>query len=401
VHVKSSRDCWRSRGIIPTGCESDMNPDAFGTSRMFKSDIRLCLVVVLLGIISLRQSVAQEQASSRDPLSADKINQVQMRAQAGDPVAQLNLGRAYDDGNGVSQSDSKAVKWYRAAAEQGNATAQNNLGLMFRSGRGVQQDKAEALNWYHKAAKQKNSNAMFNLGTAYYNGDGIPVNDVNAYAWFLLGQKFGSRNADAAVVRMTEEARDLPSAYERIGDMYQKGDELPQSSGEAVDWYRKAAENGTAPVQMKLASLLLDGRAGTLDYAEVHGLCEKAAKLHYSPADYCMGELYAEGLGVERDLSKAAQWFTEGSNSGHALSTLRLGQMYMKGEGLQQDKISAYEFIYLAATSPELPQAKQEKERLEKELTPKELKKAKTKADDWSRQHHPLVLRGSNPLTVH
>jgi len=367
---------------------------------MCKSDVRSCLVLFLLGITFLRQSVAQVQTSIRSPLSPDGVNQLQIGAQAGDPSAQLNLGKAYDDGNGVLQSDSQAVKWYRAAAEQGNATAQNNLGLMYRSGRGVQQDKTEALNWYRKAAKQKNSNAMFNLGAAYYNGDGIATNDVNAYAWFLLGQKFGSQYADAAVGQMKGEARDLASAYEKIGDMYQKGDELPQSSREAVDWYRKAAENGTAPVQMKLVSLLVDGVAGTPDYAEVRGLCEKAANLHYSPADYCMGELYAHGLGVERDLSKAAQWFKEGSDLGHALSTLRLGQMYLKGEGLQQDKISAYEFIYLAATS-DLPQAKLEKERLEKELTPKELKKAKAKADDFSHYHRPLVLRGSNPLVIH
>ena len=380
-------------------CKNDIY--AFGTARMCKSDIRSCLVLFLLEIICLGgQSSTQVQSSSTNPLSADEISQLQIRAQAGDPTAQLDLGKAYDDGNGVPHSDIQAVKWYRAAAEQGNATAQNNLGLMFRIGRGVEQDKVEALKWYHKAAKQKNPNAMFNLGTAYYNGDGIPINDVNAYAWFLLGQGVGNQSADAAVGRMKGEARDLPSAFEKIGDMYERSDELPQSSREAVDWYRKAAENGAAPVQIKLAALLLEGQGGTPDYAEVHGLCEKAAKIHFPPAAYCMGELYAQGLGVERDLSKAAKWFTEGSNSGHALSTLRLGQMYLKGEGLKQDRISAYEFIYLAATSPDLPQAKQEKELLEKELTSKELEKGKAKADDWSRQHHPLVLRGSKPLIV-
>ena len=82
-----------------------------------------------------------------------------------------------------------------------------------------------------------------------------------------------------------------------------------------------------------MASLLLEGKGGTPDYAEVRSLCEKAAKARYSPATYCMGELYAKGLGVERDLPKAAQWFTDAANMGHALSALRLGEMYWKGEG--------------------------------------------------------------------
>ena len=86
---------------------------------------------------------------------------------------------------------------------------------------------------------------------------------------------------------------------------------------------------------------------------------------------------------------------------GHTIATLRLGEMYWKGEGVKQDKISGYEFIYLASTS-DLPEAKEQKERLEKELTPKELNKAMDKAVEWSRQHpplhHPLVLK--KPLKV-
>ncbi len=365
---------------------------------MCTSDIRSCLVLFLLGACCLSRHSAQAQSPAGKPLSAGEISQLQVKAQAGNSAAQLDLARAYDDGNGVPQSDQLAAKWYRAAAEQGNATAQTNLGLMFRAGRGVEQDKAEALKWYHKAATQKNPNAMFHLGTAYYNGDGTGIDDVTAYAWFLLAQSFGSESADNAVKRMKEEARDLqPEALERIGDMYQKGDDLPQESGEAVNWYRKAALVGTAPVQFKLASLLLEGKGGTPDYAEVRGLCEKAAKARYSPATYCMGELYAKGLGVERDLPKAAQWFTDAANMGHALSAFRLGEMYWKGEGLKQDRIAAYEFIYMASAS-DLPQAKQERERLEKELTPKELKKGKTKADEWSRQHHPVVLKGKSEI---
>lgn len=31
-------------------------------------------------------------------------------------------------------------------------------------------------------------------------------------------------------------------AYERVGEMFRKGDDLPQSYSDAVNWYRKAAE---------------------------------------------------------------------------------------------------------------------------------------------------------------
>ena len=356
-------------------------------------------VIYLLAFICLSRPAATQQPSNSDaPLSPDQISQLQAKAQAGDPGAQISLGKAYEAGSGVAQSDAQAVRWYRAAADQGNAEAQDCLGFMYRLGRGVAEDKSEAVRWYKKAAKQKNAAAMFNLGTAYYNGDGVGIDDVAASAWFLLAQSSGSQPANDAVKRMDAEARTLQAeALEKIGDMYEKGDDLPQSYPDAAAWYRKAAEHGAEPVGLvKLASLLMQGRSGPLDYTEVYGLCEKAAKLGYAPGSYCVGVLYHQGFGVERDPSRAAKWFLESAGEGYALATLRLGEMYWKGDGVKQDNVSAYEFISLASTS-DLPDAQRDKERLEKELTPKEIQKGKLKAIQWAREHQPLVLKGKPP----
>ncbi len=359
---------------------------------MRRSDLTSPVLFLALSYFTQR-AVAQTQLPSSSPVSAAEIARLQNDAQSGDATAEIKLGKAYEDGNGVPQSDNLAVKWYRVAAEQGNSTAQNSLGLMFRLGRGVEQDKLEAVSWYKKAAKQENSNAMFNLGAAYYNGDGVTSNELTAYAWFLLAQNLHNQSAIDAVKHMKEEAGILePDALEKIGDMYQKGDDLPRSSAKAIDWYRRAAPNGSARLQMKLAILLSDDPDATAHYAEVHSLCEAAAKLKFAPGAYCMGELYDHGLGVERDLPKAANWFTEAATSGHAAAELRLGEMYWKGEGLKQDKISAYAFILLASTA-DVPGAKQQKETLEKELTPKELAKGKKRAVEWSQQHPSLGLR--------
>ena len=52
----------------------------------------------------------------------------------GDPNAQYQLGRIYDNGKGVPQDDAEAVRLYRLAAEQGNAEAQNYLKKLEESG---------------------------------------------------------------------------------------------------------------------------------------------------------------------------------------------------------------------------------------------------------------------------
>ncbi|SEP72967.1 caspase family protein [Neolewinella agarilytica] len=50
-----------------------------------------------------------------------------MAAENGHPKAQNNLGSMYLRGDGVEQSDIKAIEYYRRAAQQGHKTAQDNL----------------------------------------------------------------------------------------------------------------------------------------------------------------------------------------------------------------------------------------------------------------------------------
>ena len=57
----------------------------------------------------------------------------------------------HENGQGVAQDYSAAMKWYRMAADQGYADAQYNLGLMYYYGQGVPQNTSEALRWLHKA----------------------------------------------------------------------------------------------------------------------------------------------------------------------------------------------------------------------------------------------------------
>jgi TPR repeat protein len=70
-------------------------------------------VVSLIGLV--QRAVARQQAAPIPRLSAKEIAQLQGKADAGNSDAQVSLGRAYEDGNGVSQSDRQAVRWYRAS----------------------------------------------------------------------------------------------------------------------------------------------------------------------------------------------------------------------------------------------------------------------------------------------
>jgi TPR repeat protein len=116
-------------------------------------------------------------------------------AHAGNAAAQFSLGFIYRRGQGVAQSDTEAVKWYRKAADQGHARAQGYLGFMYDQGKGVPQSGRKALKWYTKAAKQGNANAQFNLGVMYAKGEGVPENYAEAYRWMSLAAASGDQDA--------------------------------------------------------------------------------------------------------------------------------------------------------------------------------------------------------------
>ena len=138
-------------------------------------------------------------------------------AEQGGAVAQYNLGSIYDNGQGVLQDDSEAVKWYRLAAEQGVAQAQSNLGVMYRNGRGVLQDYSEAVKWNRLAAEQGVAQAQSNLGVMYDNGRGVLQDYAYAHMWFNIA----AANGDAIAGENRQIVADLmtPSQIEQAQEM--------------------------------------------------------------------------------------------------------------------------------------------------------------------------------------
>ena len=82
------------------------------------------------------------------------IKAIRKKAENGDAEAQLNMGRMYNQGEGVGQNYKLAAEWFRKAADQVYAMAQYNLGVMYDNGEGVSRNYKQATDWYRKAADQ-------------------------------------------------------------------------------------------------------------------------------------------------------------------------------------------------------------------------------------------------------
>jgi TPR repeat protein len=231
--------------------------------------------------------------------SSEAVKWFRKAAEQGHALAQLNLGYAYFLGDGVTESDSEVVKWFRKAAEQGVVDAQLFLGEMYANGYAVTQSYSEAAKWYRKAAEQGDEEAQFYLGKMYANGDGVTQSYSEAAKWYR---------------KLAEQG--YATAQYNIGFMYDNGRGLPQSSSEAVKWYRKAAEQGHTSAQFNLGYMYANGDGVPQSYSEAAKWYRKAAEQGEPGAQFSLGVSYENGYGVTRSNSEAVKWYQKAAKQG-------------------------------------------------------------------------------------
>ncbi len=81
---------------------------------------------------------------------------------------------------------------------------------------------------------------------------------------------------------------------------------------------------------------------------------EKAAEQGHDDAQYFVGLLYADGLGVPQDYQQSFTWYRKAAEQGHAVSQYHLGVAYNKGLGIAQDNKQAVDWFRKAAMQDNL-----------------------------------------------
>jgi TPR repeat protein len=112
---------------------------------------------------------------------------VWLKAQLGGNDSQILLANAYASGTGGVEPDAeKAFGWYLRAAENGDPRAQQEVARRYDEGEGVGPDVAEATRWYQAAAEQSHPAAQFALAKRYREGRGVAQSNVQSAMWLIL-----------------------------------------------------------------------------------------------------------------------------------------------------------------------------------------------------------------------
>lgn len=158
-----------------------------------------------------------------------------------------------------------------------------------------------------------------------------------------------------------------PGAQFEIGSRYADGFGTAPNMPKAVEWYRRAADQGLAPAQYRLGSLLEHGRGTTKNLTAAADLYKKAAEKGNTKAMYNLGVLHAQGMLGDPNFTEAAKWFRMAANAGVKDSQFNLAILHARGMGVATDLEKAYFWFAVAAKDGD-PDAKTKRDALAQDL---------------------------------
>lgn len=220
----------------------------------------LCSGLVLLlafGTGSARaETVAKGVSAYEAGKHAEALQILTPLANQGDPEAQRVIGEMYYTGNGVRKDAATGFHWIKRAADAGEKIAQYNLGYIAENGGIEALPKDAAITWYTKSAMQGYVPAQVRLGDLYAAGN----NRALAFQWYeragFAGNQYAEQQAkrigaefrnerDAAVVKEMREKREQAAREEQEERAYRQA-EARQAAIDAR-MQRNAAQTPAVP----------------------------------------------------------------------------------------------------------------------------------------------------------
>ena len=119
---------------------------------------------------------------------------------------------------------------------------------------------------------------------------------------------------------------------------------------EAVKWFRRAAEQKHEDAQFQLGEMYENGLGVQQDYAEAVKWFRRAAEQGDAMAQSNLGFMYSNGQGLQQDYAEAVKWYRRAAEQGHAEAQYNLGAAYGSGRGVQQDSSKAVLWFEKAAS---------------------------------------------------
>lgn len=219
----------------------------------------------------------------------------------------------HDRPDDISENEGReaALMWHerlveilRAKAEKGTVKDKKNLADALYDGCDAPEEidsclpdrTDEAVRLYEAISVEKKDGASYVNLAQTYSREG---NEEKAFEYYMKAAEMG-----------------YTDAFYNVANAYLNGEGVQRDFDKAFEWFQKSVASGDSYAKLKLAECYKRGAGCQRDYAAAMALYQQVAGdkslKRYSFADvaeYELGNMYLKGLGVEVDLRKAYDYF--------------------------------------------------------------------------------------------
>lgn len=103
-------------------------------------------------------------------------------------------------------------------------------------------------------------------------------------------------------------------------------------------------------------------------------------------AQYHLGVMYHNGLGITKDYQQALDWYLRAARQGLAAAQYNLGVIYHNGGGVKQDYIQAYMWFNIASVNG-IDEAIRNRDLAASKMTPAQVSEAQRLTREWIKKH--------------
>lgn len=235
------------------------------------------------------------------------------------PVANRIMGQIALAQSQTPGADVSARQFLRRATDLGDIPATYLLGELLLT----DSDPADALALITRAAESGHSGAQYRLSELLSQGKYAPADANTAFAWL-------TKAADAG----------LPEAQYQLARSFDNGAIKPaqgDGTGMALDWYRRAAENGHVLAQRTMGVRHLGGDGVAQNTQEAIRWLRSAADQGDAGAQFNLGLIFADGMGISPDPAQALPYFIAASDRGVPQASYRAAKILEEDQGVAMD----------------------------------------------------------------
>ena len=247
----------------------------------------------------------------------------------GQPESCVNLGFAFERGQGAPKDVGRAAQLYQKACELGSALGCHNHGFLLAQGEGISHDPARAVAAWEKACSGGEARGCNSLGSALFTGAGVATDNRRAALLFQKACNGGE-----------------PAACTNLGSLHLTGTLGPKNALLAVDLFQRACGGHDPAGCFSLGSAFETGNGVQQDLARSVQLYEGACQNGYPLACYSLAVLATLGKGVAKDPARAQSLLQRACREKEVMACATLRVAYGQQAEVNPSEVTLYRATY-------------------------------------------------------